>query len=102
MQNLGRPFHGIDLRLILQPVDSQRHHTVESLHMEVIVIVLLELCRRIDQVRRILAIKTVGISPHTQLPTTTGHSTILSVSLDALYKPLQRLCREFQRIFLVS
>ena len=51
---------------------------------------------------RILEVVALQVFIELELHATAGNGAVLGVGLDALYESLECLCREFQRVFLVS
>ena len=98
VQDLGCPLHGLYL-LILQTTNRQRHHAIEYLHAQVVVVVLLKLGGGIDDVRRILAVVAVNIFAIVEAA---GYGTVFGVGFDTFDEILDGSRRELQRIFLVS
>ena len=101
MQNLRRPLDGLYI-LFLQAVYRQCHHTVERLHAEVAVVVLLKYGGGVDNVRGIVTVIGICVTVIAELAATAGNGTVIGVGLDTLDEVLDSPRRDFQRIFLVS
>ena len=101
MQNLCSTFHVNNL-LFVQSFYRQCHHTIEHLHAEVVVVILLEYGRRIDDMRWELAVIAVNMVTVAQLSATACNGSVLGVSCNTFDEGFDALRREFQCIFLVS
>ena len=102
MKYLCCTFYNFNFSFVLQTVDDNGYHTIEGLHPEVVVVVLFKHCRRIDEMRGVLAVIAVNIVTSAELIASTGNGSVFGVGLDTFNEFLNSLCRELQCIFLVS
>ena len=93
VQDLCRTFHGLQL-LFFQPIDGQCHHPIELLHAEVVVVVLLEYGRRIDDMRGILTVVAVYVTTVAELSATVCNSSVLCVGFDTFNEVFNAFCRD--------
>ena len=86
VQYLGGLLYGFEVGRCRQIVDSECHQPIKCLEAQVVVGILLEFGRWVNQVRGILAIVAVDIVVEGQLLSATCHGTVFGICLDTLYE----------------
>ena len=87
VKDLSSTLHELDL-LIVQTFHRECYYSIEAFHAEIVIVILPELCRRIDNVRGVLLVIALDVVAIAELLATTGNDTVLCVGLDTFDETL--------------